>query len=119
MRVAALLTAFALVRDAAAAFPVGFVLGFTYFAAVTSLSSVVQQRVDDSRRGRVMALWIMAFGGTVPIGALAAGPAMETTSVTAVLLVGAAVAAFLSWWCDLRRMAGGGEPDVPMAPAPD
>ena len=50
------------------------VLGFAYFAAVTSLSTVLQEHLDDAVRGRVMALWIMAFGGTVPLGTLAAGP---------------------------------------------
>jgi hypothetical protein len=43
-----------------------------------------------------MALWIMAFGGTVPIGNLIAGPVIEATSITAVLLVGAVVAAGLA-----------------------
>ena len=40
-----------------------------------------------------MALWIMAFGGTVAIGGLIAGPLIEATSVTAVMLLGAVVAA--------------------------
>ena len=35
-----------------------------------------------------MALWIMGFGGTVPIGNLIAGPIIEGTSVTAVMLAG-------------------------------
>ena len=36
-----------------------------------------------------MALWIMGFGGTVPIGNLIAGPLIEATSVTTVVLAGA------------------------------
>ena len=47
---------------------------------ITSLSTVLQQRLDDSNRGRVMALWIMGFGGTVPLGNLIAGPLIEATS---------------------------------------
>ena len=50
--------------------------------SITSLSTVLQQRLDDSNRGRVMALWIMGFGGTVPIGNLIAGPLIEATSIT-------------------------------------
>lgn len=107
------LGAFALTRDPAPAFPVAVLLGFTYFATVTSLSSVVQQRVDETQRGRVMALWIMSFGGTVPIGALIAGPVIEATSMTAVMLFGAVVAAGLAWWCDLRAAAGGSDPSLP------
>ena len=63
---------------------------------ITSLSTVLQERLDDKDRGRVMALWIMGFGGTVPIGNLIAGPVIEATSVTAVILFGAGVAALLA-----------------------
>ena len=35
-----------------------------------------------------MALWIMGFGGTVPIGVLVAGAIENVTSITAVLLGG-------------------------------
>lgn len=96
------LSALALLEQAGAAFPVALIVGFTYFATVTSLSSVVQTRVDDADRGRVMALWIMAFGGTVPIGAVVAGPIIEATSISAVMLVGAVVAVGLAWFADLR-----------------
>ena len=56
------------------AYPVAFLLGLFYFATVTSLATVLQRRLDDAVRGRVMALWVMAFGGTVPLGAIVAGP---------------------------------------------
>ena len=69
----AFLTLFALLRDAAPAYPVIFGLGAVYFAVITSLSTVLQQDLDDSVRGKVMALWIMGFGGTVPIGGLLGG----------------------------------------------
>ena len=91
----------ALLRHPAPAFPVVFVVGFFYFAIVTSLSTVLQQRLDNRVRGRVMALWIMAFGGTVAIGGLLAGPLIDATSVTAVLLLGAVVAALLVPFADL------------------
>ena len=75
--------------------------GSAYFATVTSLSTVLQQQLDDRVRGRVMALWIMGFGGTVPIGNLIAGPVIEATVVTAVMLVGAVMAALLGFYADL------------------
>ena len=34
---------------------------------------MLQQDLDDRVRGKVMALWIMGFGGTVPIGGLLGG----------------------------------------------
>jgi MFS family permease len=95
----------AILRHVGPAFPVVFVVGFFYFATVTSLSTVLQQRLDNQVRGRVMALWIMAFGGTVAIGGLLAGPLIEATSVTAVLLAGAVVAALLVPFADLREHA--------------
>jgi predicted MFS family arabinose efflux permease len=96
------LTAFGLLSTAGPAYPVALIVGFCYFATVTSLSTVLQKRLDDRVRGRVMALWIMAFGGTVPIGALVAGPIIDATSITVVVLAGAAVAALLIPFADLR-----------------
>jgi predicted MFS family arabinose efflux permease len=96
------LTAFALVRNPGPAYPLAIIVGFCYFATVTSLATVLQQRLDDEVRGRVMALWVMAFGGTVPIGALVAGPLIDLTSITVVTLAGAAVAGALVLYADLR-----------------
>ena len=90
------LAAFGLIRQSAFAYPAAFVVGGCYFGTVTSLSTVLQQRLDDAVRGRVMALWIMAFGGTVPIGAIVAGPLSDLIGITGVLLGGAVVAALLA-----------------------
>ena len=76
---------------------------------ITSLSTVLQTRLDNSNRGRVMALWIMGFGGTVPIGAWALGLVASATSITVVLWIGAAVALALVFYSRL---------DEPVAPAP-
>jgi MFS family permease len=96
------LTTFALLRDPAPAYPMAIIVGFCYFATVTSLSTVLQKRLDDSVRGRVMAIWVMAFGGAVAVGGLVAGPIIDWTSVTAVTLFGAAVAALLVFFADIR-----------------
>jgi MFS family permease len=90
------LTVFSLLRQAVPAYPVILLVGMMYFLTVTSLSTVLQSALDDRQRGRVMALWIMGFGGTVPIGNLVAGPIIEVTSITTVLLGGAAAAVLLS-----------------------
>ena len=92
---AASVAALAVLRLPALAYPTTVVVGFAYFATVTSLATVLQQDLADAVRGRVMALWIMSFGGTVPIGGLVFGPVVERTSITAVMLVGAAVALLL------------------------
>jgi len=101
---AGLLTAFALLRTDAPAYPVGFVLGFFYFLVITSLATVLQENVDDGIRGRIMALWIMGFGGIVPLGVLAGGFLANYTSVTLVLLIGAAAALLLAPYARLDAL---------------
>jgi len=74
------------------AYPVVLALGYAYFVTVTSLSTAIQAHIADEVRGRVMALWIMGFGGTVPLGLLVGGALATATSVRAVVLGGAAIA---------------------------
>jgi MFS family permease len=109
--------ALALVREPLLAYPVTIVVGTAYFGTVTSLSTVLQEQLDDRVRGRVLALWVMCFGGTVPIGGLIAGPVIEATSVTAVMLFGAGVAALLGLYAYLftgeRPGRSGGRPGAP------
>lgn len=107
---AVFLGAFAFVRSPAIAYPSIALVGLVYFAIITSLSTVVQQRVADKDRGRVMALWIMAFGGTVPIGNLIAGPIIEATSVTAVIAFGALAAALLACFTQVGLAAAAADP---------
>jgi predicted MFS family arabinose efflux permease len=111
------LAVLALIREPLLAYPVTIVVGSAYFGTVTSLSTVLQEQLDDRVRGRVLALWVMCFGGTVPIGGLIAGPVIEATSVTVVMLFGAAMAAVLGGYAYLftseptgrraRRLAAG------------
>ena len=100
---AAFLTTFGLLRSAAPAYPIIFGLGLVYFAVVTSLTTVLQADLEDRVRGKVMALWIMGFGGTVPFGGLAGGWLIQRVGITPVLSGGAVVALALAWYADLRR----------------
>lgn len=90
------------IRQPWMAFPIGFALGFSYFAVVTALSTIFQSRLDHAIRGRVSAVWMMCFGGTVPVSGLLAGWVVSITGVNPVVYFGAAFALFLAWWCDLR-----------------
>jgi MFS family permease len=102
---AGILTLFALVRTPWAAFLVAPLLGYAYFVVITSLSTVLQSHIDDAVRGRVVALWIMGFGGTVPLGVLIGGVVAHAASITLVLLVGAGVAVLLAAYSDLTGAA--------------
>ena len=57
--------------------PVGFVLlavaGFGYLASNTAATSRLQLDVVDAQRGRIMALWSVAFLGFRPVASLADG----------------------------------------------
>jgi MFS family permease len=99
---AASLTAFALVRSALPAYFVVAVVGAFYFAFITALNTALQTRLSDEVRGRVMALWIMGFGGTVALGNLIIGPVVSSVGITDVLLFGAGVALVLSWYADVQ-----------------
>lgn len=92
---AASLAGLSLMRHPAPAFALVFLVGLFYFSMLTSLSTVLQSSLTQQVRGRVMSLWIMGFGGTVPFGLLAFGWIADRTSVTTVLLIGAAVALVL------------------------
>ncbi|HVV36383.1 MAG TPA: MFS transporter [Acidimicrobiales bacterium] len=104
----------AALRTPALAFPVVFFVGFFYFATITSLSTVLQNHLSEQVRGRVMALWIMGFGGTVPFGLLAGGWLADHTSVSTVLVVGVVFAFLLTAAIDLR----GRESPIGMETAP-
>lgn len=71
--------------------------GFGYLAGQTRATTLLQLRIGDQERGRVMALWSPAFLGTRPLGSLAdgglaalLGPRMATV-VMALPALGAAV----------------------------
>jgi MFS family permease len=109
---AIVLAVFAMIRHAGPAYPVSVVLGYAYFIVITSLSTVLQQHLDDSVRGRIMALWIMGFGGTVPLGVLIAGGVEQLTSITAIVLAGSVWAIVLAVWSDPRLLRRKGASDA-------
>ncbi len=98
---AVMLAAFALVREPIGAFSTGLFLGFAYFGTTTCMLTVIQSRLQDHERGRVLSLWFMAFGGTVPLAGLAFGPVIDAIGARWVLLGGALWALWLSKWCDV------------------
>ncbi len=70
------------------------ILGVAYVMVFTSISIRLQIGLDLAIRGRVMALWVMSFGGMIPVGALIGGVIIEASSLS-VLLLSSACAAIL------------------------
>jgi len=93
---AALLGVWALLRSATPAYPVILVLGAAYFTCTTVLATTLQRHLDDAVRGRVLALYMMGFGGTVPLGLLLFGNISEITGLTPIILLGVAGAAVMA-----------------------
>ncbi len=96
------LCAFALERSPWPAYVNVAVVGAFYFAFITALNTTLQARLEENIRGRVLALWMMGFGGTVGIGNLLVGPVVAAVGITNVLLFGAGVALVLAWYADVR-----------------
>lgn len=69
--------------------------------------TVVQSRLEPEIRGRIMALWFMAFGGTVPLGNLLFGPLIDAHGSQWLLIMGALWAGFLAWWCNIGGLDAG------------
>ena len=98
------LSLFASAPNVPLAFVTGFLLGTTYFSTTTALMTVLQSRLELQVRARVLSLWFMAFGGTIPIGNIIFGPVMDAIGARPVLYFGAAWALFLSWWCNIHKI---------------
>ena len=108
------LASFALLRSPSPAYVMVAITGAFYFAFLTALNTSMQSRLDESVRGRVMALWMMGFAGTVGIGNLIYGPIVSLIGITPVLLIGASVALLLAWYA---RVAA--PPNQPLVRAAD
>lgn len=60
-------------------------LGFGVIMVFSGSNTMIQMRVEDQFRGRVMAIYVMAFLGIAPLGSLAAGTLAELMGVRFVL----------------------------------
>ncbi len=67
------LVAFSLTRVFAAALPFMLLGGLGMMLQIASSNTLLQTVVDDDKRGRVMALYTIAFLGMMPFGSLLAG----------------------------------------------
>ncbi len=87
----AAMASFAFIHVLAYALVAQFVIGWTYFAVMTSLQTLIQSIVDESKRGRVMSLFQVCWAGLIPWGGLMMGKSAADLGVTATLGSGAAI----------------------------
>jgi MFS family permease len=76
--------------------------GMTF--SLNSFTTLVQSDVPDALRGRVMALWSMAFLGSRPLTALATGSVTDAVGVRAALVLSASVVLIGAWATRGARM---------------
>lgn len=67
------------------------VAGSGMIFAVTSLTTQLQARLPEHLRGRIMALWMVAFVGSRPLAAAINGSVADAVSVQLALAIGVAV----------------------------
>ncbi len=69
----------------------GFGLGLCFMVQNTNINSLLQTRVDDAMRGRVLSLYTLSFFGLAPFGNLISGALAQSWSLTGSVAVFAAV----------------------------
>lgn len=74
-----------------------FLAGVGFLLCVTTTNSNLQHRLDEEMRGRVMALWSMAFLGSRPIAGMIDGIVADLVSPRVGVLT-AIVPLFVGWW---------------------
>ncbi len=77
---------FTLTTDIRIAYPMIFLAGVFMMCVFASIASLVQLLVADDMRGRVMSIYMLAFRGGMPLGALLTGFLADYYSLRRILL---------------------------------
>lgn len=92
------LIAFSFARSVPVAMVLLFVVGAGFMIQTAAANTIVQTIVEEEKRGRIMALFAMAFLGTMPIGGLIAGSAAEHIGTPMTIAIGGAICMLSSLW---------------------
>ena len=87
------LATFALSRVLWLSMPALGLVGFGLIMFYVNCNNALQQRVPDHLRGRVMGIYVLCFGGLMPVGSLQTGLVAEHFSAPTALLFNAIVCA--------------------------
>jgi MFS family permease len=90
--------------------------GFFFLLGITGTTTALQRMIPEGLRGRVMALWSMAFLGSRPVAALLDGAIADAVSTRAGTLVAAFLAALAAVLLTGRLRARARQPDAVSAP---
>jgi predicted MFS family arabinose efflux permease len=81
-----LVTLVAMSRSLHATYLLLFLTNVALMIAISTIMSLVQLIAPDTMRGRVMSIYLVAFRGGMPLGALVSGYLASITSAPAVLI---------------------------------
>jgi MFS family permease len=95
-----------------------YVGGVGMMLGVTSFTTELQGRLPGHLRGRIMALWAVAFIGTRPLAAAVNGGIADLVSVEAALGVLVLVLVVIVIWTRPAKLARAGRPPSPSATTP-
>ena len=96
------LVGFALSTNLYLSMAVLWVMGFAGMTQMASCNTILQTIVEDSKRGRVMSFYTMAFMGVAPFGSLGAGKLADIIGVSHTLLIGGAGCLLTALWFGSR-----------------
>lgn len=68
-----------------------FMVGYGMVIIIASCNTLIQNLVEDDKRGRVMGLYAMAFMGTAPFGSLCSGVIAQQIGVQHTFLLGGTI----------------------------
>jgi MFS family permease len=85
--------------------PLMLVTGFSMMQQMSSSNTIMQTIVEESKRGRVMSFYTMAFIGVAPFGSLIAGFAASRIGAPHTVMVGGALCMITAFWFS-RRLKG-------------
>jgi predicted MFS family arabinose efflux permease len=85
------LTLFALNSNFVVALLLTYLLGVGFMLQFTQINTLLQTRVDDAMRGRVLSLYTLTFFGFTPFGNLLVGALGESIGLSLALIIMAAI----------------------------
>jgi MFS family permease len=91
-----LLAIFALTRSYAVSLVLAVLLGIGFMTTFTLLNTLLQTRLADEMRGRVLALYTLTFFGFMPFGNLAIGALSEWWGISQAIVVSASLSFLLA-----------------------
>ncbi len=97
------LAAFSFTTNLPASLGLAFGLGLGFMVEFAMLNTLLQTRVDDRLRGRVMALYSLTFIGFAPFGNLAVGALSQRIGLSYAMSMFAVVSLLLTIWV-LRKV---------------